>query len=387
MSESRLETYSVAAVVAIVDPTCGGTDPGGGTVTDAHDGESGSPTPAEAQFPYIAVHGIQASAPPPASFADRPPRPHGRPRWLPGLAVGIGLVALTMVAALLTWNFSHPLDSPRSGAAAVQAVRGYLEALAEGDAAVALGYAAHPPPDASLLTDQVLAEQRALAPISGIEVQLPTETGQVPASYLLGGQPVAAVFGLSWQGDQWRLDEVAAQIDLTDLSSVPIAINGVRPASLTPSLFPGQYRVTSAAPRYRVTDDEFDVLRPYDRPGVPRTFELSAAGRAEVIAAAEATLEDCLRQHRFAPRDCGFAITHPQQTTLDESSVRWSSSGAPDFHDIAIALDHPGSASAVLDVAIRGEAHGLDGSQWKADLRLTRMRADLTGPVVRIQFS
>lgn len=342
-----------------------------------------APTPAEAQFPYLVTHGLQPSTPTPPSLNRSAPHRAGRPRWLP-LAMVAGLFALVVIATDLTWG-PRPLLGPRSDAAAAQVVRGYLEALAKGDAATALGYALEPPSDPSLLTDQVLAGQRAAAPIGDITVGAPTEPGRVPASYLLGAERVSTVFELTLGKDGWRLDRVAAPTDLSGFT-VPVALNGAVPRSARPELFPGHYRVTSDTPRYRVPDVEFDIRHPFEQPVIPAALELSETGRAEVIEAAEAHLADCLSRHDLEPPGCGFAVVDPEQTPLDESTVEWRAHGASDFADLALSLDHAGSASADIDLTIHGEVHGLDGSRWKARVHLTRLRADLTGPVVRVQF-
>lgn len=343
---------------------------------------AGANTPAEAQFPYVATHGLQTPSSSPPNL-DHPPRKRDHRPWLP-LAVAAGLFTLAVLAVDLSLG-ARPLLGPRSDAAATRAVRGYLEALAAGDAASALGYALRIPSDPSLLTDHVLAGQRATMPISEIEVGAPTEPGRVPASYLLGGERVSTVFELTLDGGGWRLDRVGAQADLSGFA-VPVALNGAVPRSLRPELFPGHYRVTSENPRYEVLEGELDVRHPFEQPAVHGSLTLSEAGRAEVIEAAEAHLADCLSRRDLEPLECGLAVVHPDQTLLDESSVEWWTHGTADFTDLDISLDHAGSASAAINLTIHGDVQGLDGSRWKAHVHLTRLRADLTGPVVRVQF-
>ncbi len=342
--------------------------------------------PAEAQFPYVATHGIQPDPTTTPSLGNRPP--DHRPRsWQRALTVAAaGLFALTVVGAYLVWGLPHPAFGPRSDTAAAQAVRGYLEALARGDARAALEFGLQPPSDTSLLTDRMLADQLANSPITAIEVTTPIEPGRVPVRYRLGPELVSTVFDVTLQDDVWHLDQVAAAVDLAGMAPVRVAVNGVVPNSSAPALFPGHYRVTSEDPRYIVKNAEFDIHHPLQHSSAPGPLTLSEAGHTEVVAAAEAHLESCLRQRDLDPADCGFAIAHPDQTPLDESSVRWSVDADPDFEDLAVVLDHPGSASAVVDLPIRGDVRGLDGSRWKANLRITRLRADLTGDEVTIQF-
>lgn len=340
-----------------------------------------TPTPAEAQFPYVATHGLQSPASAPPSLNRPAAHRSGRRNW-PPLVIAAGLAALTVSAIVLTWGPS-PLLGPRSDAAATQAVRGYLEALAHGDAATALGYALRTPSDPSLLTDRVLAEQRETTPISEIVVSAPLEPGRVPASYLLGTERVSVVFELTLDREAWRLDQVAAQTDLSGFA-VPVALNDALPRTTRPELFPGHYQVTSGSPRYTVADGELAIRHPFEQPVTTGELTLSEAGRAEVMEAAQAHLADCLSRQDLAPPDCGFSLAHPDQTPLDESTVAWRARGTADFTDLV--LDHAGSATAAMDLTVHGYAHGVDGSRWTARVRLTRMRADLTGPVVRVQF-
>lgn len=335
-------------------------------------------TPAEAQFPYAATHGLQPAAPPTSLRRRRP----GRRSPVPLVALGAALFALAVTAAYLLWG---PQPDPRSPAAASRLVRGYLDALANGDAAAAMKFTEEPPSDPSLLTAQTLAAQQKTAPLNRVTVQDPDEPGRVPVSYRLGAEPVSAVYKLTLHDHGWVLDRVAAEVDLSGFA-VPVAINGVTPESLRPSLFPGQYRITSRSPRYELADDDFTVAHPFASPALDTRVELSEAGRAEVIAAAERQLANCLGHQDLDPPGCGFNVADPPQTDLDDSTVTWSVTGPADLSTTEVALDHAGSASADVDLVIRGEIDGVDGSQWKVDVRLTRLRADLTGPVVEVQF-
>lgn len=340
-----------------------------------------SGTPAEAQFPYVATEGLQpAASTPPRLRRRRPARPPGRRRPA-ALAILAALFGLAAAAAYLSWGPAPVLGS-RSPAAASQVVRAYLDALARADAATARELALTPPSDPSLLTDAALARATA---VSQIEVEPPLGPGRVPASYLLDGRPVDAVFELTLQGDRWRVNRVAAALDLSGLA-VEVTVDGEPPASAVPSLFPGRHRIEAVSPRYELTDAVVDLRHPFEQPEPPGRLELSPAGRAEVIAAAERQLADCLRQPDLDPPDCGFAVVPPDGTPLDESTVTWSARGPADLSDLELRLDHAGSATADLDLTVRGDVRGVDGSRWRGEIQLTRLRADLTEPVVQVQF-
>lgn len=342
-----------------------------------------SANPAEAQFPYLVTHGLQPTDTESPSLSRRKTTERRYHNWLPVVIVAT-ITALALVAASLAWG-DRPFLGPRSDMAARQAVHGYLEALAAGDATGALRYALHPPSDASLLTDEVLAEQRATAPITEIDVRPAIEYGRVPASYLLGPERVETVFELTFDDGSWRLNQVAAAVGLGDFAT-PIAVNGVTPRTSTPDLFPGRYVITAEEPRFEVADAAFTVRKPFEQPKIRASLQLSDAGQAEVIDAAKTHLAACLARADLDPPDCGFALTDPEQTPLDESTVSWSTHGGSDFADLAVELDHTGSATAELDLTVHGDIRGVDGSHWLAQVHLTKLRADLTGPRVQVQF-
>lgn len=375
---------------------------------DAPADDDGLPaSPAETGFPYLATQGIQPgspsapSSPEPtrARLRNRRPVRRGRSPWLAVLiGVASGLFVLAVLGAYVIWGpTGNPVAGPTTPSApdatAAGAVRGYLQALAAGDADAALGFAATPPADASLLTDEVLTSALAGRPLAEIEVgESPDDPPRqlVSAHYRLGAEVVSSTFEVERKQDVWRLAEVAATLDLTALrwGEVPLTINGAPVVSTTPSLFPGAYTLGTSAARYMVENPDFVVQTTTGQPGLGATLTLSEEGRSEIAAAATAHLKACVKQRELDPTDCGFALTNPKGTKLKKSTMRWAvHSGAEQLDDLDLVLDHPGSATAKVDIVVRGEVRGTDGSRWKASVRLTRMRADLTGEKVTIQFA
>ena len=77
-----------------------------------------------------------------------------------------------------------------------EAVKSYLEALAAGQAAVALALGKEQPTDTTFLTDAVLADSLKRAPITAITVSPPDDEydNSIEASYKLGDQQVNETF-------------------------------------------------------------------------------------------------------------------------------------------------------------------------------------------------
>lgn len=368
-------------------------DPSDGPLSDPSPAEeeaaepgSDSAVAAETQFPYLATQGIASTT----SEADEPPRFGNRPPRRRQVSIALISLLLLLLAILIAYQVIRPMASRHSGAAAADAVRGYLTALADGDAETALGYAAEPLADPTLLTDPVLAESRATAPLTAIDVVVPpdrTDVQQVRARYRLGERPVESTFDLVWQENAWRLKTVAAEVDLDGLPTVPLLLNDAAVTGPRPALFPGSYRLTTSNPRLVLVGGDFVVPGPLESPVPTATVELSDAGRAEVVKAAEEQFAACLEQRELEPDNCGFALTHPDQVTLDESTVRWSAPGADaQLADAEIVLDHPGSATAKLAITVEGDVSGQDGSHWEATDKVTRMRADLTADEITVEF-
>lgn len=362
-------------------------------------------SPAEAQFPYLATQGIQATPesspaspePVPPRLRNRRPARQGSGRWLPALiGVASGVFVLGVLGAYLTWGAGgNPMASPTPPATADAtphgAVRGYLQALSAADADAALGFALTPPADPTMLTDEVLAALMSESPITAIEVReagVEAVAQQVTAVYLLGNRAITAEFEVVRQNEVWRLETVAAEVALDlPLGELPLTLNGVPLATTTPSLFPGHYELATTASRYTVEESDFTVESPVAPPVVEASLGLSEEGRAEVIAAAETKLAACVKQRDLEPEDCGFSITSPKGTKLRPSTMRWSVHSGGELADLEVTLDHPGSATAAVDIDIRGTVKGADGSRWQSSDQLTRMRADLTGDEVTVQFA
>jgi hypothetical protein len=315
-----------------------------------------------------------------------PPQPGGPQRRGKGLII-LGIVALVLIligvtAAVLIRSRSVADPQPRptqtqlptSGgptttdpptsappaALASDAVTGYLNALAAGDAATALSYSADPVQPGTFMTNKVLAESIKRAPITEIEV--PTVEDQqattVPASYRLGKTAVRTSYDVVKASGAWKLALVSKTIDLGLVRSptIPMLINGVPVDSYDVNLLPGSYAVTTASPN--LTYGSKNVLVITDPKAYANVFDLRLAlsdrGRKTVVSLANKSYDACLKTKVPRPRNCPFAWANPSYRYRN-GSVTWRQIGSDPFNKPTVQLDgRTAQVSIPLRVRISG---------------------------------
>jgi len=321
---------------------------------------------------------------PPVGPAPGGPRP-GRGRlWLVIGAAALALLLLGLVAVVLLARSGSPdrdltapgsqvptsgpnpqtSAPPASTPTPADAVQGYLEALAAGDAQAALAYAAEPPADDTLLTNEVFAQARRSAPVTDIAVEPPTgvNPGSVNASYRLAGDHVDETFTVRKVGTAWKIDRVAAEVDigLARALKVPVVVNGVKVKSDTLYALPGAYRVTTgltslswgANPVVTVSGPNAPVdiyeLNP----------RLTKSGKKALIAATKKNFTTCLKARKLKPKGCPFKQSDGGYR-IQESTITWRRVG-PDPFKKATVSSYGTSASVVLTfkVALAASCRG-----------------------------
>ena len=152
-----------------------------------------------------------------------------------GIAVTSGSTGSGTQTQAPTSSASNPASqdptAAPAGSLASDAVRGYLKAIAAGNAKAALAYAAEPQPQSSLLTNAVLAESRRRAPITAINV--PTVDDQaastVTATYKIGSTSVSHAYQVQrTANDQWKLASVTAVVEIDYHPAAGMKINGAK---------------------------------------------------------------------------------------------------------------------------------------------------------------
>jgi hypothetical protein len=293
--------------------------------------------------------------------------------------VALALILVVVIAALLLWRSqrivaprpgpsqapataasSAPSSAPPAAALASDAVIGYLNALAAGDAAAALSYSADPVKPGPFLTDKVLASSIKRAPLQAITVPQVTDqqATSVAATYRLGKTEVTTSYKVVKASGEWKLAAVSKTIDLglVRSASIPMLINGVKVNSDYVDLLPGSYAFTTASPH--LTYGSRNVVTITDPNGYANVFDLRASlserGRKTVIDLANRSYDGCLRTKVPRPRNCPFSWTNPVYR-FRGGSATWRQIGTDPFRTPKVQLV---GSSARLRIPLRVRISG-----------------------------
>jgi hypothetical protein len=186
-------------------------------------------------------------------------------------------------------------------------VRGYFAALERNDAASALGFGDVPIGPTALLTDQVLAEQHAVAPMHDATVDGVVESGdtaRVSFSYLLhfpdGDQQYRGVVRLVRRSGGWRLAATAVAVRLTiPQADDRFTFAGTSAPQGLVLMFPGALPVRFDT-SYLQLDPSTRSVQFAGAQRIDVRIEPTLAGRRLLAARVSAQLRDCVRSARPA---------------------------------------------------------------------------------------
>jgi hypothetical protein len=225
------------------------------------------------------------------------------------LLTGIGFLLLAVLSGLLA------VGQYRYDQSAQTVVRRYFTALAAGDAAAALGYAAVPP-SGSYLTAEVLRQQLQLAPLTDLVVQgsqLSGDRGTVSVRYRLrfagGDQQLTDSVPVIRHGSSWRLDRVAVatEVAVTSSGEDRLTLAGGRLPSGPVLLFPGALPLGTDNPAVHVNGGPSIQLGPGARQTSQVSVSLTQAAQDELRRSLSTALAGCLAGNLApdcpAPRD------------------------------------------------------------------------------------
>ena len=264
----------------------------------------------------------------------RPGVPDGRPprRSLKPLIISLvvaGVVA-AVVAAVIVVNLPQSVHGT-AGAA----VKGYLQALARGDAKKALSYSTDKPASTELLTDDILKRQIDKWPITEIQILDDSSAhggisfAQVHVSAKFGDQTSDVTMSVTLKGRDWKLDHAAIKIDTENAganinqSLRTVTVFG-KPANGTLYVFPGWVDTGSSNPNLSVTAKPMllDHLATYGGAafGTEVQVELSDDGNNAIPAAVSNALAQCQKSSSLHPPGCPVEV---MDSTLVDGTAVW----------------------------------------------------------------
>lgn len=277
-----------------------------------------------------------------AGFAPPPPTARSRKALL--VTVGATLAVLLVVGivvAIVSFSGGGSDRTAGGGAStAGDAVKGYLEALSQGDANAALAFGSDQPASKDFLTDEILEQQIAKWPITNIRILSANETagfGQVHVAVNFGDQTSDQTLMVKKGDDGWKLAAGAVKLNLkgsmptTDpvtgrpVPPPPITLFG-KPASnmSTVYVFPGWLDLGSASKYLTVSAARPVLLDGLVIQGAAMPtgvqFQLSEAGSEAAEQAVAAAVTACAQSTALSPPGCPNHMPNP---TLVDGTARW----------------------------------------------------------------
>ena len=280
-----------------------------------------------------------------------PPRKSRKPLIVTLCAGGAVIVVVAIVLAITLTG-----GTGGGGGSAGDAVKGYLAALARGDAEGALSYSNDQPASKEFLTDDILKKQIAKWPISNIRILNDDSSSsgigmaQVHVAANFGDKTSDTRMELKRSGNAWKLDAAAIKVQpdpgatQTDAAAKTLTFFGKPIGDSTGYVFPGWIDVGSTNPYLTVTAKPLllDQLILAGMPWVQPTFVLSDKGRDAVMSAIGTQLADCTKSNLLNPPNCPFYLGDP---TLVDGTVAW---GPGDLSQLKIDMFDPYKMDALF---------------------------------------
>ena len=300
------------------------------------------------------------------------PRPKGRGKIL--IIIGAATLAVILMAVLAVVvatrgrQAANPASTiqaqqnqsqsaaPKNASRPSDAVTGYLQALAAGDAVAALSFAAEPAPTGPLLTNEVLARSGKRAELT--EIQVPAVDDQnatsVSATYTLGDSAVSESFDVVKVADTWKLSRTVKDLDIGFIvgGSAPVKINGVDVDQDSVAVLPGSYAFTTGLPYVGYGSKNVVLVKsPYVEADTYRVqSQLTKSGEKAVVSATRKSYNKCLDANSLSPDNCPMKFE--SKYNYNKSTITWRQVGSDPFRKAKVSLGgHTGPcrASAQLE--------------------------------------
>ena len=318
------------------------------------------------------------------------------------------IAAIVVVLVVLGGGIYYVYDSFGSGegsssGSASEVVKGYLEALSNGNADTALSFSNDQPASKEFLSSDVLKKQIAEWPISDIRILNEDKTmesigrADVHVAAKFGDKNSDATIHVKKDGGKWQLAHAAVKLDLSSLSSTDNAARKTMTVfgkeiseESAIYVFPGFLELGSTSPYVSVTTTKpllLDAVEGYSSSAyLQPKFALNDSGTKTITKLLEAAYGSCSSSRSLVPpAPCPVKIS---DRDLVDGTVTWS---PPDMSAVKVGdLDE-----YRMEVRISGEVHydvsgqGRNGGTKRGTLTsyVTGTTADVSGEQVKIKFN
>ena len=324
-------------------------------------------------------------SPLPGSYVPGPgqPSPPRRGRGKILIIIGAAALAVILMAVLavvvatrsgLAGNTGSQRQQNQSQSAAPQnaprpsdAVMGYLQALAAGDAVAALSFAADPAPTGPLLTNEVLAKSSERADLTDIQVPVVDDQNatSVSATYTLGDSAVSESFDVVKVSDTWKLSRAVKDLDINFIvgGPVPVKINGVMVDQDSVAVLPGSYSFTTGLPYIGYGSKNVVLVKsPYVEADTYRIqSQLTNSGEKAAISAAKKRYNRCLDINSLKPKNC--PIKFDSKYSYKKSTINWQQVGGDPFRKAKVTF---GGTQARVEIPLKLKLTASCSSQGRA---------------------
>lgn len=292
---------------------------------------------------------------------------------------------------------SAPAAPQANASAPADAVRSYLWALAAGQASTALALSSEQPADKTFLTDAVLADSNARAPITKINV--PPVSGDyvysVDATYNLGDEAVTDEFNVTKVGNAWKIRQGYVDLDLKYVrnKTLPLNVNKVPVKTDKIRLFPGSYNLTSGSSYITYGSSPLLIKSPSAyASALDSKPTLTQAGEDVFVKAVVSKLTSCAKSREMDPSGCPNRIQPYPYQKVDKSTVKWSLN-KDSIANLKPELDYDNPAVAEVRVspeyefAAKGTNFGRKATFTRTLTQFGTAKANLTEEPLRLTFS
>ncbi len=258
--------------------------------------------------------------PPQMQGYGTPPGPANKNRK--PLLIAAAVVVVLAIVGGVGWTFlggGSSSSGPDSAASAGDVVKGYLEALARGDANGALAFSNDQPASKDFLTDDILKQQIAKWPITNIRILSDSSAGSGNSAIGFGQVHVAVNFGdkssdtqMSVKKDSghWRLEHAAIKVEATNsgmgnqAAANTLTIFGKPLNGNAAYVFPGFLDVASSNQWITVTTkplllDQLSIGG--SSASLQPTYTVTDAAKTSIMALVKTITDACTNSHLAVP--------------------------------------------------------------------------------------